>query len=191
MDGASASSIVLHQEIEKFNILLKFIKSTLSDLIRAILGEVVMSQGLELIYQSIYLRKVPASWHGVGFKREKGLGAWVDDLRKRVEFMKSWMEVGRTKVFQLPAFFFPQGFLTGVLQDYSRKHMVPINLLDFAFEVLLVMEPQDVKDYVEDGVLISGLWMQGCSGDFKKKKKKGEGEDEDNEEESRDVIVDR
>ena len=53
----------------------------------------------------------------------------------------------------------------------------------------MVSDPQQIKQHVSDGVLISGLWMQGCSWDFKKANK----EEEEEEEEGvrlRDVIVD-
>lgn len=35
--------------------------------------------------------------------------------------------------FWLPAFYFPQGFLTSVLQTYARAHGVPIDCLRFSF----------------------------------------------------------
>lgn len=88
-----ATSVVLFQEIKKFNRLMDFVRGALEDLVRAILGEIVMDGQLEKMYQSIYNNKVPDSWMNVGYPSLKSLDAWVDDLRIKVEFMRSWLEV--------------------------------------------------------------------------------------------------
>lgn len=40
-----------------------------------------------------------------------------------------------TFVHMLPGLFFPQGFMTGVLQRHARKYSIPIDTLGFGFEV--------------------------------------------------------
>jgi dynein heavy chain len=167
VDGTTnALSVVLFQEVSKFNVLLGFVRNTLEDIQQAIMGEIVMSSQLENLYNSILVKRIPAAWMAVGYPSLKGLEGWLADLVERIKFMRRWMEMGRVKVFWLPVFFFPQGFLTAVLQNYARKNKVAINLLDFAFEVLAEENEEDVKESVEDGVLVSGLWMQSTRWDY-------------------------
>ena len=50
--------------------------------------------------------------------------------------MESWLTQGHPSSFWISGFFFPQGFMTGVLQTHSRKHRVAIDQLNFSFKVL-------------------------------------------------------
>ena len=45
------------------------------------------------------------------------------------------VEKRSAQLFPLYLFFFPQGFLTGVLQTYARRYSVAINALDFSFSI--------------------------------------------------------
>jgi len=60
----------------------------------------------------------------------------------------------------MPVFFFPQGFLTGVLQNHARKYGIPINALDFRFEVQAT-SLEEIEG-PEDGVVVYGLFMEGA-----------------------------
>ena len=60
----------------------------------------------------------------------------------------------------VPGFFFPQGFMTGVLQTHARKYAMPIDSLNFDFNVLDGKETAaDIEEGPEDGVLIDGLFV--------------------------------
>ena len=100
----------------------------------------------------------------VGFASLKSLGAWCVDLSKRVEFFREWLVGEKVKSYLLPAFFFPQGFLTAVLQNFARRHSVAINILDFAFDIVKERELANVE-WVEEGAMIHGLYMQCCRWD--------------------------
>ena len=47
------------------------------------------------------------------------------------------------------------------MQLYSRKYLVPIDKLSFAFDFL-----QGIEAEATEGVYIHGLWMEGCRWDF-------------------------
>lgn len=81
--------------------------------------------------------------------------------------MRSWSLNGQPSCFWLPGFFFPQGFLTGVLQNHSRKYQLPIDALTFAYDVTDIFDGEENvgKLSEEDGVLISGLYMEGARWD--------------------------
>lgn len=59
--------------------------------------------------------------------------------------MRKWLTDGQPPCFWLPGFFFPQGFLTGVLQVHARKYMIPIDTLAFQFSVTQQSSAEEVR----------------------------------------------
>lgn len=159
--------VCLSQEIERFNRKLNVMRRTLAELKKAIKGEVVMSMELDRMYQSLLNNQVPLLWQKVSYPSLKNLASWFEDLVKRVEFFSTWLNRGKPKGYWLSAFFFPQGFLTSVLQNYARKYKTPIDILGFAFEFLDFVEIEKVHTQPEDGCYIYGLFVEGCRYDFK------------------------
>ncbi|KAH7827202.1 dynein haevy chain 9, inner dynein arm 5 [Monocercomonoides exilis] len=135
-DQPNSLSIILSQEMDRFNSLLSLIKSTLTELQRAIGGFVVMSKQLDEIYSAIRLSEVPALWSASAYPSLRLLSQWIDDLIARVAFFRNWLQNGVPTVFWLPGFFFPQGFLTAVMQTTARKLHCPIDTLHFIHRVM-------------------------------------------------------
>lgn len=153
--------IFLGQELDRFNKLLAIMKKSLPDMQKAIKGEVVMSLELEKMFLSFIDRKVPELWGNVSYLSLKSLGNWVDDFIKRIEFMSNWLYKGPPQTFWVPAFFFPQGFMTAALQTYARKTMTPIDTLKFKATVRSFKKDK-VEIVPEDGMNIHGLFLQGA-----------------------------
>jgi len=157
--------IVLQQEIVKFNRLLGVMKVSLADLQKAIKGLVLMSADLDAMYTSFLNNAVPPIWEKVSFASLKPLGSWVNDLTFRVNFMHNWLVNGQPASFPLNLFFFPQGFMTGTMQTFARKYKVPVNRLNFGFEVMdAALTPDDVQE-PDDGVICNGLYLEAARWD--------------------------
>lgn len=62
----------------------------------------------------------------------------------------------------MPAFFFPQGFMTGTLQLHARKYAIPIDTLNFSFAVQREETAAEIAEGPTDGVMISGFYMDGA-----------------------------
>lgn len=77
----------------------------------------------------------------------------------RLKFLQDWIDEGPPNVFWLSGFYFTQSFLTGVLQNYSRKHRLPIDLLHFEFYVTKY-ERESPHQEPEDGVYIKVKTLQ-------------------------------
>ncbi|KAI8907759.1 dynein heavy chain and region D6 of dynein motor-domain-containing protein [Powellomyces hirtus] len=129
-------STVLSQEAARFNKLNNIVRSSLNNLVKAVKGLVVMSAELELVYKSLLNNEVPTAWSSHAYPSLKPLASWVKDFHKRMSFIKDWADNGQPLSFWLPGFFFPQGFLTGVLQNHARRYNIPIDTLSFAYKVL-------------------------------------------------------
>ena len=168
--GASGAMISLGvfvgQEIDRFNALLKVMRFTLDQLDKAIQGTVVMSAGLEEMASKFLLNKVPSQWENVGYPSLKPLDSWVNDLIERIDFLAKWLYNGAPDSFWVPAFFFPQGFMTAALQGHARKTRTPIDALNFKTNVRPFYEDA-VKEVPEDGVNIHGLFLEGAQWSMK------------------------
>ncbi|XP_005385504.1 PREDICTED: dynein heavy chain 6, axonemal [Chinchilla lanigera] len=199
MEGASESlfvkdpqgrlnslTTVLSQEVDRFNNLLKLIHISLETLNKAIAGFVVMSEEMEKVYNSFLNNQVPSLWSNTAYPSLKPLGSWVKDLILRTAFVDLWLKRGQPKSFWISGFFFPQGFLTGTLQNHARKYNLPIDELSFKYNMVpnyrdqaAVIEaaktvqfgqelPMDLElPSPEDGVLVHGMFMDASRWDDK------------------------
>lgn len=135
-------------------------RSSLSDLIKAIKGLVVMSMDLESMFNRFLLNIVPESWerNTVGYPSLKPLASWIDDFIERIKFLGDWLYNGPPVSFWLSAFFFPQGFMTASLQLYARANSFPIDELVFQTHVLQIFR-DEITEAPESGVHIHGIYI--------------------------------
>jgi len=124
-----------------------------------------MSEELDSMYLKMQNNQVPDNWAKVGYPSLKPLSSWFKDFILRVAFFDNWLKNGNPSSYWLPGMFFPQGFMTGVLQTHSRQYRIAIDKLAFAFEFLPEEEPDDIEEGPTDGVYISGLFMDGSRWD--------------------------
>jgi dynein heavy chain len=163
VDYHESMNTVLTQELVRFNRLLTVIHDTLADLKKAIKGLVVMNADLEAIGNAMYLGQVPAAWMGKSFPSLKPLGSYVNDLVKCCDMMKGWIDEGPPVVYWISGFFFTHAFLTGVKQNYARKHKIAIDTITFNFTCL----PEGTYDTKpEDGAYIKGMFIEGARWDY-------------------------
>ena len=150
----------LLQEIDRFNQLVEVIRESLDQLKKAIKGLAVMSDELDLMYQSMLNGKVPDNWSVISYPSLKPLGSWIDNLVERIAFIRFWLSKGFMSSYWLPSFFFPQGFMTALLQSYARKYNIAIDKLGFSFEVQKFYTLEEVSKSPGDGVFVYGLFME-------------------------------
>jgi dynein heavy chain len=61
-------------------------------------------------------------------------------------------------MYWISAFFFPQGFLTSILQIHARKQKVPIDSLAFQYIFKQSYYKDNTEGGVTEGALIYGLY---------------------------------
>lgn len=155
---------VLVQEVIRYNTLLATIKQSLKHLVRALKGEMVMTEAMDKMADSLFTNSVPELWDAVAYPSLMPLAAWVNDLLARCAFINKWVQSGIPNVFWISGFFFPQAFLTGTLQNYARRHRKPIDAVSFGFK-MDGRKPEAITARPADGVYITGLYLEGARWD--------------------------
>lgn len=153
---------VLQQELLRFNKLLKDVRVSLINVGLAIKGEVVMSNDLETLGNNLLDNLVPVLWSKKAYPSLKPLASWILDFIARLSFMAEWIEKGAPPTFWISGFFFTQSFMTGVKQNFARKHIIAIDQVDFDFEVISDPTKFDMEKGADDGAFVYGLFLEGA-----------------------------
>ncbi|EDV21418.1 uncharacterized protein TRIADDRAFT_60039 [Trichoplax adhaerens] len=128
--------------------------------VKDITGQIIMSAELESAFDCLLAGKVPNAWMKKSYPSLKPLGGYILDLFARLQFFQEWVANGHPTVYWLSGFYFTQSFLTGILQNHSRKAKIPIDLLSFDFQVL--DNKFEAKSKPVDGVYVYGLYLEGA-----------------------------
>lgn len=154
-------NIFLRQEIDRIQKIILLVKSTLSDLLLAIEGTIIMNEQLRDAFDNIYDARVPKIWQR-GSWSSSTLGFWFTELIERNIQFTTWCFKGRPNVFWMTGFFNPQGFLTAMRQETARaqvgwaldKVILQNEVMKFALE--------DCKEGPKSGVYVHGLYLDGA-----------------------------
>lgn len=164
-------NIFLFQEIQRLQNVIAKVRFILNQLQLAINGEVVMTSELQETIDSMYDAKVPHFWEntltGDEFSwRLPTLGLWFSSLLNRDDQYRSWLDNGRPNVFWLTGFFNPNGCLTAMKQEVTRKHKAEKWALDdvvYHTEVTNYERADQVKAPPAEGIYVHGLFLDGAA----------------------------
>jgi len=157
---------VLNQECLRFNKCLLRVRASLTDIGKMVKGLVIADANLDDVAEGILLNKQPAFWKKVSFPSLKPMSSYVADLVTRMTMFTDWIEQSHPENYWISGFFFTQSFLTGQLQNYSRKNKLPIDTLMWTFHVMKKdVSAPGVNPKPEEGCIVYGLFMDGARWD--------------------------
>lgn len=120
-----------------------------------------MTPILDEMYNAFLKNQIPKMWSSVSYPSLKPLGAWFEDFLLRNQFIQNWLDNGKPKAYWLSCFFFPQGFLTSILQNYSRRLKIPVDKLSYRYQILSITTYEQIMGPPAEGCYIYGLYAEG------------------------------
>ena len=119
-DFITPCQVVLLQELERWNNLVKKMAISLQDLNKALVGEIGMSDELDNLGDSLYNGFLPFMWRRLAPATEKPLGPWMTHYTKRNELYATWIREGEPAVMWLSGLHIPESYLTALVQTTCR-----------------------------------------------------------------------
>uniref|UniRef100_A0A4W6G9Y8 Dynein axonemal heavy chain 10 n=1 Tax=Lates calcarifer TaxID=8187 RepID=A0A4W6G9Y8_LATCA len=164
----SPTSVVLLQELERFNKLVVRMQRSLAELQRALAGEVGMSSELDEVARALFNGHIPAIWKKLAPDTLKSLGNWMSHFKRRYEQYSYWVDEGEPKVMWLSGLHIPESYLTALVQAACRKNGWPLDLSTLYTQVTQYSTEDEVSDRPGQGCFVSGLYLEGADWDMEK-----------------------
>ncbi|KAF7996760.1 hypothetical protein HCN44_002406 [Aphidius gifuensis] len=145
----SPRAIVLFQELERFNKLIKIMKINLTQLRKAIAGEIGMDSVLESISNSLFNGSLPQVWAKLAPATRKNLGGWMDHFQRRIVQYSNWAGGNEPVVMWLSGLHIPQTYLAALVQMACRKNNWLLDKSLIYTSVSNFSEPSEVEERPE------------------------------------------
>ena len=167
-EGAAPSpaQVVLLQELERWNALVVRMAASLADLLRALQGEIGMSDQLEALGSALFNGFLPGMWRSLAPATEKPLGSWMRHFADRHEQYSNWILDRDPAVMWLSGLHIPESFLTAMVQTTCRARGWPLDKSTLFTQVTQVTSEEDIHDRLPDGCYVRGLYLEGAAWDL-------------------------
>uniref|UniRef100_A0A8C4UNG2 Dynein axonemal heavy chain 10 n=1 Tax=Falco tinnunculus TaxID=100819 RepID=A0A8C4UNG2_FALTI len=162
----SPTTVVLLQELKRFNKLITWMAKSLAELQHALAGEVGMSSELDDVAQALFNGQIPAIWRQLAPDTLKTLGNWIVFFRARYNQYTSWVEEGEPKVMWLSGLHVPESYLMALVQATCRKNKWPLEHSTFYTEVTKYRTAEEITEESAQGCFVSGLFLEGADWDM-------------------------
>ncbi|XP_009299843.1 dynein axonemal heavy chain 10 [Danio rerio] len=162
----SPTSVVLLQELERFNKLTVRMSRSLAELQRALAGEVGMSSELDEVARALFNGQIPVIWRKLAPDTLKSLGNWMIHFKRRHEQYSSWVNEGEPYVMWLSGLHIPESYLTALVQATCRKNGWPLDHSTLYTQVTQYSSEDQVKERPGQGCFVSGLYLEGADWDI-------------------------
>ncbi|EDO35852.1 predicted protein [Nematostella vectensis] len=160
------TAVVLLQELDRFNVLIRRMSTSLINLQRALAGEVGMSSELDEVSRSLFNGMIPNIWRKLAPATLKSLGNWMEHFQKRLDQYNKWVNDGEPAVIWLSGLHIPDSYLTALVQATCRKHGWPLDRSTLYTTVTKYHNADEVTERAHSGCFVSGLYLEGASWDL-------------------------
>merc|ERR1719353_1195850 len=155
--------VVCLQELERMNTLTNTIKISLEELNAGLLGQLNMTEDMDLLATSLYLNQVPALWVKYAYFSQKNLMLWFEDLLLRIIQLDEYSEELIAPIsLWISGLFNPMSYLTAIMQTTSRATGIPLDNMVLQTDVLNIRDPKEIQEAAEVGAYIHGFFLEGA-----------------------------
>ncbi len=158
----SPTQVVLLQELERFNILLELIMSSLTDLKRALVGEIGMSQALDDLANCMFKGFIPPQWMRFAPQSLKNLVNWFEHFLRRHKQYNDWVNIEEPKCIWLSGLHIPESYLTALVQTTCRSKGWALDKSTLYTVVLKERDPAAITKRIDQGTYIQGMFIEGA-----------------------------
>lgn len=152
------------QEVERMNILLAEIRTSLLDLEAGLAGKLNVTDAMDELANSLALNKVPATWTKYAYMSMKSLIDWFVDMKERVTQLVEWSENLETPpVVWISGLFNPMSYLTAIMQTTARATGQPLDGMCLSTTVMNTRDKAEFPEFAPDGAYINGYFLEGAA----------------------------
>ncbi|XP_054851851.1 dynein axonemal heavy chain 10 [Eublepharis macularius] len=162
----SPTTVVLLQELERFNKLMIRMSKSLVELQRALAGEVGMSNELDEVARALFNGQIPNIWRKLAPDTLKTLANWMIFFKNRHNQYTTWVEEGEPSVMWLSGLHIPESYLTALVQATCRKNGWPLDRSTLYTQVTKFRTVDEVTERPGQGCFVSGLYLEGADWDL-------------------------
>ena len=94
--------LVLDQELQKYNNLIDIMNDTLKAALSVIDGKSLINDKIEAFINSLDDGDIPDVWADAAYPTMDDLDGFLDDLKKRTEFLRDWQVLSLHFQFRIP-----------------------------------------------------------------------------------------
>ena len=162
------TTVVLLQELDRWNKMVEKMSGSLKDLQKALVGEIGMSAELDALGSSIFDGQLPELWRRLTSQTEKNLAGWMLYFERRHKQYVSWVAEGEPAVMWLAGLQIPETYIAALVQTACREKGWPLDKSTLYTKVTTVTDPAELKDKkLPFGSYVSGLYLEGAGWDLK------------------------
>ncbi|ESO91629.1 hypothetical protein LOTGIDRAFT_122204, partial [Lottia gigantea] len=163
----SPTTVVLLQELERFDKLIIRMRRSLTTLQRALAGEVGMSSELDEVARALFNGQIPSIWRRLAPDTLKSLGNWMIHFERRFKQYNFWVNESEPPVMWLSGLHIPESYLTALVQATCRKNGWPLDKSTLYTSVTQYQTADDVTERAHSGCFVTGLYLEGAAWDRK------------------------
>jgi dynein heavy chain len=162
----SPTQIVLLQELDRWNQLVTVMQTSLKDLLKALKGEIGMSQALDELFQFLFNGQLPNLWRTMAPQTLKKLGSWMQHFERRYQQYLNWSKSGEPTVLWLSGLHIPESYLTALVQTACRRNGWPLDKSSLYTVVTHEDDAGRVTERPPTGCYVTGFYLEGASWDL-------------------------